>query len=104
MELFNDICVMKIPSLYATLLFLSYYILSYNDGCWMGGVSWVWVLSQVMTEGKYDFRSIYEADDVTLEAEDDSPLSSLISDCDYYEPEEFNKIFLDHQVLHLCSI
>ena len=50
-------------------------------------------LNQVMTEGKYDFRSIYEADDVTLEAEDDSPFSNLISDCDYYEPEEFNKKF-----------
>ena len=47
-------------------------------------------LSQVKTEGKYDFRSIYEADHVTLEAEDDSPFSNLISDCDY-EPEEFNK-------------
>ena len=57
-----------------------------------------------MTEGEYDFRFIYEADDVTLEAEDDLPFSNLISDCDYYEPEEFNKKILEHQVLLIAQI
>ena len=55
-----------------------------------------------MNEGKYDFRSIYEADDVTLEAEDDSPFSNL--HVIIMNRRNLIRNFLEHQVLHLIFI
>ena len=51
-------------------------------------------LNQIRSEDTYNFKTIYEADD--LEHEDtDSPYQHFYSDCDYYEPAQCRSKFAE---------
>jgi hypothetical protein len=53
-------------------------------------------LDQIRGEDTYNFKTIYEADD--LEHEDtDSPYQHFLSDCDYYEPAQCKSKFAELQ-------
>ena len=52
-------------------------------------------LDQVREEEQFNLRTIYEVNDIESHEDHDSPFQQCNIDCEYYEPEDLNRVLLD---------
>ena len=52
-------------------------------------------LDQVREEEKFNLRTLYEVNDIESHEDHDSPFQQCNIDCEYYEPEDLNRVLLD---------
>ena len=52
-------------------------------------------LDQVREEEQFNLRTFHEVNDIESHEDHDSPFQQCNIDCEYYEPEDLNRIILD---------